>query len=105
MKNYELIMSAEINSLHEVKKNYMIDMDTLEKICSCSIAISLNDLSSTEKDNIINASSDLEMTVSAIEIGSGLNIFIEAYPTKIDIDSRIPTRELLRSIRTISKFR
>lgn len=101
MTVYKQLISAEKNSLNELKLNYLADIDVLEKICACSIAAKLNEELNDKDFNIVIVSSDSNFDY-ALEIG---NDRVLAYTSEhIDIPDRLPVFDMLKSIRTISKY-
>ena len=102
MTNYNALVSAEINSLSELKSNYLIDIDVLERICACSVAFGISDIINATAGNIINLESDEEDTVTALLIDD--DSVIAYSPTYVNHDNRLPSLSMLKSIRTITEY-
>lgn len=104
MINYKPLLSAEINSLDELKKNYLADLDTLEKLCACSVAYRISDEVAGAGENILHAGLQDDTEILTLQIGEDLNRVIAYDDTYVDPSNRIPTGDMLMSIRTISKY-
>lgn len=101
MTVYKSLISAEKNSLNELRLNYLTDIDVLEKICACSIAAKLNDELNDIDYNVIVISSDPNFDY-ALQIDDDR---VLAYTSEfIKVGDKIPVFDMIKSIRTISSY-
>jgi hypothetical protein len=101
MAIYNTLISAEKNSLSELKINYLIDIDTLEKICACSVAAKINDeLNPVDGNLLIVIDGDGSDSVLFINDNTALALS----PTFITVSNRLPVFDMLKSIRTITNY-
>ena len=101
MTVYNTLISAEKNSLSELKINYLIDIDTLEKVCACSVAIKVNDEINPVNGNILIVEEGDDMDTALLV---GENTVLAFSPTFVNIADRIPVFNMLKSIRTITNY-
>jgi hypothetical protein len=100
MTVYSALISAEKSSLSELNTNYLVDIDTLEKICACSVAAKLNEEINPADGNLLIVD-DVDGVDTSLLISSDTSLALS--PTFIDVSDRIPVFDMIRSIRTITK--
>ena len=103
-EEYNILISAEINSFNEIKSNYLVDINTLEKILACSVASDISYYVENAGDNILNVGADDDHGIIALSIGNSKNTIMALNPSYIKTNDRIPDRDILMSIRTISEY-